>query len=104
MHAGSQTEPQPAGYQRLAEPQTQAQRGAIDREPATAIVDQGLGVLGITTAIPFGLIYRRWISAGVKFPAVGIGVPAQGQLGSGGLDEHVMRLTFHRPSDRRSSG
>ena len=81
--AGSQLPPEAPGYQRLAEPRTQAQRGFIDREPATAIVDQGFRMLGVTVAVLFDqveqvpeLVGRQGGEQGA-LPAVWISMPAQ---------------------------
>ncbi len=84
--SASQPEPKAAAYHGLAEPQAQAKRSSVDREPSTAIADQGLGTLGITAAVPVGQVEQALNLGGCQsgeqgaFPAVGVGMPAQRQF------------------------
>ena len=79
MCAGSQPEPEPAGYQRLAESQTQPEHDPIDRELAPAIMDDGFDVVEMAAVVPFRRVPklgRRQDGEQGAFPTLRVGVPA----------------------------
>lgn len=99
----SQPEPKAAAYHGLAEPQAQAKRSSVNREPSTAIVDQGLGTLGITAAVPVGQVEQVLNLGGCQsgeqgaFPGVGVGMPAQRQFFGIGAHERCIREPPYPP-------